>query len=84
MQNVCKNFKIEVFEVDINNKPFPVIAMLKLTKVLKIKGNNSFRFQHLVDKHMVFGCKQSKINVKALQNALIEKKKNQTLRLFSI
>ena len=37
--NFAKIFKIQVFEVDIT-KLFPVIAMLKLTKVHKMKGNN--------------------------------------------
>ena len=55
-QNFGMIFKVQVFEVDINNNGISCNVMQKLTKFHEIKGNNSFRLQFF-DKHMVFGCK---------------------------
>ena len=65
--------KFKILKLILITRLFPVIAMLKLTKVHKIKGNNSFRLQHFFDKHMVFGCKQLNITPKALQMRWLEK-----------
>ena len=55
--NFGKIFKIQFYEVDINNNGILVIVMLKLTTFHGRKGNNSFRLQHFFDKHKAFDCK---------------------------
>ena len=50
-------FKIHVFEADINNNGISWNCYVKINTMSWNKGNNSFRFQHFFDKHMVFGCK---------------------------
>ena len=56
-QNFGKVFKIQVVQVDINNNGVSCNCYVILTHFYGIKSNNSFRLQHFVDKHMVFGCK---------------------------
>ena len=48
--NFGKIFKIQLFEVDINNNGNSIIVMLKLPNCHGIKGNNSFRLQHFFNK----------------------------------
>ena len=56
-QHFGKIFKIQVFEVHIDNDGISCNCYAKIYKSSWKKGNNSFQLHHFFDKHILFSCR---------------------------